>query len=138
MKLPFSLSEIFLQELINNYPKLKIFFSNIKMRSKEQVVWGSSSCMHLPSSYQENHTKLNQIWHIELHNQGKRLAPCKVPAHMEIKENEEAAKQAIDYLEWPLLTIRWARNCEWENITSKLHYIKPRIKEWESAYNSCR
>ena len=24
------------------------------------------------------------------------------------------------------------------NNTCKLHYIKPRIEEWESAYNSCR
>ena len=40
------------------------------------------------------------------------------------------------------LTIRKARNPEWqrkwENSTSKLHYIKPRIEEWESAHNSCR
>ena len=38
------------------------------------------------------------------------------------------------------LTIRRARN-SWVakgNSTSKLHYIKPFIKEWESAYNSCR
>ena len=27
---------------------------------------------------------------------------------------------------------------EWENNTSKLHYIKPRIEECESARNSCR
>ena len=40
------------------------------------------------------------------------------------------------------LTIRRARNSEWqrewENSTSKLHYIKPRIEEWESAHNSNR
>ena len=61
------------------------------------------------------------------------------------------AKQAIDlpgmtttrllYTDY-YLTIRRARNSkwqrEWENSTSKLHYIKPHIKEWESAYNSCR
>ena len=34
--------------------------------------------------------------------------------------------------------IRRARNFEWENSTSKQHYFKPRIEEWESAYNSCR
>ena len=41
-----------------------------------------------------------------------------------------------------LQTIRRARNSEWqrewENNTSKLHYIKPRIEEWESAHNSNR
>ena len=40
------------------------------------------------------------------------------------------------------LTIRRARNSEWqrewENIISKLHYIKPHIEEWESAHNSYR
>ena len=39
------------------------------------------------------------------------------------------------------LTIRKARNFEWkrkwENNSAKLHYIKPRIEEWENAYNSC-
>ena len=38
------------------------------------------------------------------------------------------------------LIIRRDRNSEWqrewEKNTSKLHYIKPRIEEWESAYNS--
>ena len=27
---------------------------------------------------------------------------------------------------------------EWENSTSKLYYIKPRIEEWGNAHNSCR
>ena len=89
-----------------------------------------------------------------IQNQGKRLTLCKVPAHIEVKGNEEAdraAKQAIDipgmtttrlsYTDH-YLTIRRARNSEWqrkwENSTSKLHYIKPHIKVWESAYNSCR
>ena len=49
----------------------------------------------------ENHPILNQIYNIltKLHNQAKQLTLCKVPAHMGIKENEEAdkaAKQAID------------------------------------------
>ena len=49
----------------------------------------------------ENHPILNQVYHIltELHNQGKQLTLCKVPAHIGIKGNEEAdkaAKQAID------------------------------------------
>ena len=49
----------------------------------------------------ESHPILNQICDIltELHNQGKQLTLCKVPAHIEIKGNEEAdkaVKQAID------------------------------------------
>ena len=79
---------------------------------------------------------------------------CKVPAHIGIRGNEEAkkaAKQVIDihginttslpYTDYNL-TIRRARKSEWqrewENSTSKLHYIKPRIEEWESAHSSCR
>ena len=78
----------------------------------------------------------------------------KSPAHIGIKENEEAdkaAKQAIDMTGMTTtrlphtdcyLTIRRARNSEqqkeWENNISKLHYIKLHIKEWESAHNCCR
>ena len=66
---------------------------------------------------------------------------CKVPAHIGFKGNEKAdraAKQAIDMPEmtttrinhtYYYLTIRRARQREWENNTSKLHYIKPRIEE---------
>ena len=40
------------------------------------------------------------------------------------------------------LTIRRARTSEWqrewENSTSKLRNIKPKIEEWESVHNSCR
>ena len=86
----------------------------------------------------------------ELHNQGKQLTLCKFPAHIGVKGNEEA-KQAIDipgmtttrllYSDY-YLTIRRAKNPKWqrelENGTSKLHYIKPCIKEWESTYISCR
>ena len=77
-----------------------------------------------------------------------------MPAHIGIKGNGEAdktAKQSIDmpgktttrlpYTDYNL-TIRRARNSElqrkWENRTSKLHYITPRIKKWKCAYNSCR
>ena len=39
------------------------------------------------------------------------------------------------------LTIKRIRNSKWqkelENGTSKLHYIKPRIEEYESVHNSC-
>ena len=46
----------------------------------------------------ENHLILNQIYDIltELHNQRKKLTLCKVPAHIRIKRNEEADKQAIE------------------------------------------
>ena len=49
----------------------------------------------------ENHPILNQIYDIltELHNLGKQLRLCKVPAHIGIKGNEVAdkvAKHAID------------------------------------------
>ena len=71
---------------------------------------------------------------------------------MGIKRNEEAdkaSKQAIDmqgmvtirlpYTDY--LTIRTTRNSkwqrEWENSTSKLHYILPHIEEWENFCNSC-
>ena len=64
---------------------------------------------------------------------------------------QKAAKQAMDipemittrlpYIDY-YLPIRRARNSkwqrEWENGNNKLHYIKPQIEEWESAYNSCR
>ena len=38
----------------------------------------------------ENHPILNQIYDIltKLHNQGKEITLCKVPAHIGIKENE--------------------------------------------------
>ena len=82
----------------------------------------------------------------ELHNLGKQIILCKVPAHIGIKGNEETAKQAID-IPWMTttrlpytdyyLTIRKARNSKWkrkwENYTTKLHYIKPRTEEWEIA-----
>ena len=99
----------------------------------------------------ENHPILNPIYDIltELPNQGKQLTLCKVPAHIGVKGN--ATKQAIDIPGMTTtrlpntnyyLTIRRARNSkwqrEWENSTSKLHYIKPCIGEWKSAYNSCR
>ena len=76
----------------------------------------------------ENNSVLNQIFDIlaELHNQGKRIILCKVPAHIQIRGNEEAdkaAKQAIDipgmtstrlpHTDY-YLTIRKARNSEWQ------------------------
>ena len=62
------------------------------------------------------------IWQYTLHNHGKQITLCKVPAHIVIKGNEEpdkAAKQAIDMpgltkTKLPqtdyYLTIRRARN----------------------------
>ena len=69
----------------------------------------------------------------ELHNQGKQFTLCKVSAHIGIKGNEEAdkaAKQAIDmpgmtttrlpYTDY-YLTIRRARNSEWQKERKKKH-----------------
>ena len=44
----------------------------------------------------ENQPILNQIYDklTELHGQRKQLTLCKVPAHIRIKENEEADKAA--------------------------------------------
>ena len=67
------------------------------------------------------------------------------------KEVDKVAKKAIDmpgmtttrlsYTDYNL-TIRRERKFEsqkeWENSSSKLHYIKPSIEKWESAHNSCR
>ena len=72
----------------------------------------------------------------ELQAQDKNIILCKVSAHLEIKV-KESAKQANMYQELSqqdyYLTIRKAKNSEWQkewkNSTSKLHYIKPRIKE---------
>ena len=46
----------------------------------------------------ENHPILSQIYDIltELHNRGKKLTLCKVPAHIGIEEADKAAKQAIE------------------------------------------
>ena len=79
---------------------------------------------------------------MELHNQVK---------HEGNEVENKASKQAIDMLGMTkarlpytdyILTIRRARNSkwqrEWENNTSKVHYIKPHIKEWKSAYNNYR
>ena len=77
---------------------------------------------------ENNRENLNQIYDIqtELHNQGKQLILCKVPAHIGIKGNEETdkvAKQAIDmpgmtttrlfYTDYYLM-IRKARNSKWQ------------------------
>ena len=57
------------------------------------------------------------------------------------KQNRQYICQEWLYTDY-YLTIRRARNSkwqrEWENGISKLHYIKQRVKERESAYNSCR
>ena len=72
---------------------------------------------------------------------------------MTIKGNEEADKAAKQTMDMPGMTttrlphtdyyptIRKARNYEWQrawkNSTSQLYYIKPKIKEWKGAKNSC-
>ena len=104
----------------------------------------------------ENHPILNQIYGIlvKFHSQEKQITLCKVPAHTGIKGNEvadKAPKQVIDMSEMTTtrlphtdyyLFIRRARNSEWqrewENNTSKLHYIIPRIEKKENAHNICR
>ena len=80
----------------------------------------------------------NQMYNIlvDLHNQEKQITLCKVPTHIEIKGNEEAdkaAKQAID-----ISGMTMTKLPRIENNTSKLHYIKPCIEEWESAQNRFR
>ena len=105
------------------------------------------------SQQREYHPILNQIYDklAELHNQGKQTVLCKVLAHIGIKGTKEVYTTTKQVIDMPgitttrlpqtnyCLTIRSARNFQWkkkwENNTSKLHYIKPRI---ESAHNSCR
>ena len=112
--------------------------------------------MQAIKSNKENHPILNQIYDIlaDLKGQKKHITLCKVPAHTGIKGNEEADKAAKEAIYMPGMittrlpytdyyqTIRRARNSEWqrewENNTSKLKQIKPRIEEWESAHRSCR
>ena len=55
--------------------------------------------------------------------------PYKVPAQIGIKGNEEA-KPAIDMSEMTTTRLPYTDYF--------LHYIKPCIAEYESAYNSCR
>ena len=99
-----------------------------EIRKREDMRWvmytDSLSSMLAIENNKENHTILNQMYDIlaELHNKGKQIILCKVPAHIGIKGNEEAdkaAKQAIDmpgitttrlpYTDY-YLTIRRARN----------------------------
>ena len=55
----------------------------------------SLSSMLAIENNRESHPILNQIYDIlvELHNQGKQITLCKVPAHIGIKENEEKTRQ---------------------------------------------
>ena len=64
-------------------------------------IYRLASSMLAIENNRENHLILNQIYQIltELHNQGKLINLCKIPAHIGIKGNEEeikTAKQAID------------------------------------------
>ena len=61
------------------------------------IIYTDSQSSMLPiKNYGENHPILNQIYDIlmELYKQGKEISLCKVPAYIEIKGNEEAAKKA--------------------------------------------
>ena len=67
----------------------------------------------------ENNRENHQIYDIlaELHNQGKQITLCKIPAHIEIKGNEEANKATKQAIDMPGMTptrlphtIRRARN----------------------------
>ena len=54
----------------------------------------------------ENHPILNQKYEVlaELHNQGKQITLCKVPAHIGIKGNEEADKSKKQEIYMPGMT----------------------------------
>ena len=122
-----------------------------KREDKKWVIYADSWSSFQSIEYnKENHSMLNQIYDIlaGIQTQGKKIIQCKVPAHIRIKGNKDddtAEKQTIDMPEMTTtrlhytdryLTFRSARNSEWQNSNSKLHYIKPCIEEWESAHNS--
>ena len=129
----------------------------LKKKEKSWVIYtDSQSSMQAIESNKENHPIQNQIYDLlaDLKEQKKQITLCKVPAHMVIKGNEEADKAAKEATDMPGLittrlpytdyyqTIRRARNSEWqrewEDSTSKLKIIKPRIEEWQNTHNSCR
>ena len=129
----------------------------LKKKEKSWVIYtDSQSSMQAIESNKENHPILNQIYDLlaDLKEQKKQITLCKVPAHAGIKGNEEADKAAKEATDMPGLittrlpytdyyqTIRRARNSEWqrewEDSTSKLKIIKPRIEEWQNTHNSCR
>ena len=53
----------------------------------------------------ENNPILNQAYDIlaELHNKGKQIILCKVPAHIGIKGNEEADKAEKQTIDMPVI-----------------------------------
>ena len=79
------------------------------------------------------------------------ISLCEVLACIGIKGNEEAHKAAKQAIDIPGMTMPRLPHTDFfltiktlsdkgngKTIISKLHHIKPHIKEWESAHNSCR
>ena len=64
-----------------------------EIQNREDMRWviytDLLSSMLATENIRENHPILNQIYDIlaELHNQGKQMTLCKVPAHIGIKGN---------------------------------------------------
>ena len=68
-----------------------------KRGDKRLVIYTNLLSSMLVIKYnRENNPILNQIYNIlaELHNHGKQITLCKVPAHMVIKRNQDADKAA--------------------------------------------
>ena len=98
-------------------------------KEKWVIYTASQSSMQSIEYSKENHPILNQIYNnlTELKAQDKKIKLCKVPAHMEIKGNEEADKTAKEAIYMPgvttivlpytdyYLTIRKAKNSEWQS-----------------------
>ena len=82
-----------------------------EIKERENTIWviytHSLSSMLVIENNREKHPILNQIYDIlsGLHNQGKQLTLCKVPAHIGIKGNEEADKAVKQAIYMPVMTI---------------------------------
>ena len=76
---------------------IKITMREIQKRKDMRwvIYTDSLSSMLVIENNRENHPILNWIYDIlaEIHNQGKRITLCKVPAHIGIKEMKRQIKQ---------------------------------------------